>query len=263
MQTKIIDAHAHIFPDRIAVKAAANIGSFYDIPMRYDGTVSTLLELGKRNGVDRFLVQSVATTPEQVESINDFIASQVEAFPDRLIGFAALHPDYPHIGREVDRVISMGLRGIKIHPDFQRFQIDSPAAMKLYEAIEGRLPILVHTGDSRYDFSGPSRMGRVLDRFPRLDAICAHLGGWSEWDDAARELAGRRVWVDTSSSLYALTPERAREIIGLFGEDNVLFGTDYPMWDPGEELGLLDRLGLDEKVKEKLLHLNVERLLKL
>lgn len=261
MHTTIIDAHAHIFPDRIAVKASANIGSFYDIPMRYDGTVNTLLELGRKNRIDRFVVQSVATTHEQVESINDFIAGQVKAHPDRLIGFASIHPDYPDIAGELERAVSLGLRGVKIHPDFQRFQIDSPAAMRIYEVIEGRLPILVHTGDSRFDFSKPARMARVLDRFPRLDAICAHLGGWSEWEDAVRELAGRRVWVDTSSSFYALTPEQAREIIGRFGVDNVLFGTDYPMWDPGAELKMLGLLELGSDAEEKILHLNAERLL--
>ena len=80
---------------------------------------------------------------------------------------------------------------------------------------------------------------------------------------AARVLAGKRVCVDTSSSLFALPPERARELINLFGVDNVFFGTDYPLWDLGEELQRFDRLGLNDEEYEKIMHLNAERFLKL
>ena len=69
--------------------------------------------------------------------------------------------------------------------------------------------------------------------------------------------------MDTSSSLYELSPERARELISCFGEDYVLFGTDYPMWRVNEELERFYALGLSEEVQEKILHKNVERLLHL
>lgn len=56
-------------------------------------------------------------------------------------------------------------------------------------------------------------MAHVLDQVPDLKVICAHLGGWSVWKEAWRVLAGRpNVWVDTSSSLYALEPEEAARI---------------------------------------------------
>lgn len=259
----IIDSHAHIFPDPLAAKAARNIGKFYNIPMRFDGTLKTLLSLGARSGISRYLVQSVATTPEQVESINDFIAQKVSEHPDKLIGFATLHPDYPHIEKEIDRVVSLGLKGIKLHPDFQQFCINSKNACRIYEAIEDRLPMLIHTGDYRYPYSKPALMAQVLRRFPKLDAICAHLGGWSEWEDAASVLPGSRVWVDTSSSMYALKPGRVREIIDLFGVDHVVFGTDYPMWDPVEELDRLAKIELTQAEREMILHGNIERLLML
>ena len=89
----IIDAHAHIFPDKIADKAAEGIGGFYNITAKYDGTLGTLLEQGSAAGVDKFLVQSVATVPEQVRSINNYISECVSRYPDRLIGFGAMHPD--------------------------------------------------------------------------------------------------------------------------------------------------------------------------
>jgi len=258
---KIIDAHAHIYPDKIAKKAAENIGLFYDIPMCEEGTVGRLLEIGRECGIGRFLVHSVATVPDQVQSINNFIARQVAAHPDKLVGFATIHPDYEDIEGEVERILSLGLKGFKIHPDFQKFNIDSKNAMHLYEVIEGRLPILVHTGDFRYEFSKPWRMAAVVDRFPGLQVICAHFGGWSEWEDAAKALAGKNVLVDTSSSLYQVKPKRARELIDLFGVDNVLFGTDYPMWEPKEELERIARVELSPEEREKIMYKNAERVL--
>lgn len=260
----IIDAHAHIFPDKIAKKAVAGIGSFYNgLVMHYDGTAETLIKAGAEAGIQKFIVQSVATVPEQVESINNFIAESVKKYPDNFIGFAAMHPDHPNIEREIERAVSLGLKGVKIHPDFQRFCIDDEKAMKIYETIEGRLPILIHTGDSRYQWSKPARLVKVLEAFPKLDVIAAHFGGWSEWDDAAKALGGKRLWVDTSSSLYAMSPKRARELIDIFGVENVLFGTDYPMWQPKPELEMIDKIELTEKEREMIFHKNAERLLKM
>jgi predicted TIM-barrel fold metal-dependent hydrolase len=258
----ILDIHAHIYPDAIAQKAAASIGDFYQMPIRYDGTLDVLLKAEAAAGISRALVHSVAVTWEKAERINDFIAGAVHAHPGILTGFATLHPDHPHIGREIERAISLGLKGVKLHPDFQHFNIDDERAFPIYEAMEGRLPLLIHTGDNRYETSQPIRMARVLDKFPKLQTLCAHLGGWSEWREAHRILAGRpNLWVDTSSSLYALTPDAAREVILHYGVDRVLFGTDYPMWDPSEELTRLKALGFGPEDMELILYKNAQKLL--
>lgn len=258
---RIIDFHTHIFPDKIALRAAAAIGDFYNLPMNFDGTVSTLLELGGKAGVDAFVVHSVATIPQQVGPINDFIAQTATLHPGRLTGFATMHPDYPSVGKEIDRVISLGLKGIKIHPDFQKFHIDSKEALKIYEAIEGRLPILIHTGDYRYEYSKARRILSIVERFPKLDVICAHFGGWSEWEEATAVLQGSRVMVDTSSSLYALPSEKASKLIGRYGAANVLFGSDYPMWGPEKEIEYMSRIELSAEDREKIMHGNAEKLL--
>ena len=258
----IIDSHAHIFPDKIAQKAVAGIGNFYkELTMHCDGTAASLIKQGEAAGISKFIVQSVATVPVQVESINDFIADCVKKYPDKFIGFAAMHPDYEGPEKEIERAISLGLKGVKLHPDFQQFAIDDPKAMKIYEIIEGRLPLLIHTGDIRYKYSHPQMLVNVLERFPKLDVIGAHFGGWSEWDNAAKILGGRRLWVDTSSSLYSMSPEHARELIDAFGTENVLFGTDYPMWTAEHELELFNKIPLNEKEREMILHENAEKLL--
>lgn len=133
----------------------------------------------------------------------------------------------------------------------------------MFRAMADRgLPALVHTGDRRYAYSQPERMARVLDAVPHLKVICAHLGGWSIWSEAWRVLAGREnVWVDTSSSLYALEPEEAARIIRRYGADRVFFGTDYPMWRPEEEMERFLRLPLTGEEQERIFHLNFEAFL--
>ncbi len=258
----IIDAHSHIFPDKVAERAVDGIGDFYDLKMNYDGKISTLIAQGEKAGVDKFIVQSVATTPKQVESINNFIAQNVADNPDKLYGFAAIHPDFEDIEGEIDRAVSMGLCGIKIHPDFQKFCIDDEKAMRIYKHIEGKLPILVHTGDYRYEWSKPERMARVMDKFPELTVIGAHFGGWSEWDNVCDIYADRKIYVDTSSSLYSLSPKKAAELIEKFGEDYVLWGTDFPMWGAEYELDKFSKIPLTDSQREKILYKNALKLLK-
>ena len=261
----IIDIHAHIYPDRIAAKAAKSIGDFYHWPMAMDGTAATLLEAGAKAGIDRFVVHSAAVTWERVQPINDFLAGQADAHPEHFIGFGTMHPDYQQVEQELDRLMKLGLCGIKLHPDVQHFCVDAPASIRMLEAAEERgLPVLFHTGDQRYPFSQPERMARALDHVPNLRAICAHLGGWSMWSEGWKLLAGRaNVYVDCSSSLFAITPEEAVHIIHRYGASQVLFGTDYHMWEPGEEMERFRRLPLTEQEQELILHENAERLLKL
>ena len=257
----IIDAHAHIFPEKIATRAVKGISDFYDLPMRNDGTVDNLIERGTRAGVDRFIVQSVATVPEQVESINNFICENVNRYPDRLIGFGTIYPGYGDVKEEINHIISSGLRGVKLHPDFQKFNIDSPEAYKIYEEIEGRLPVLVHMGDKRYDYSAPYRLINVLKDFPELTVIGAHFAGWSLWDESAELLKDQKIYVDCSSSLYAMSSSHAEKLIREFGVDRVLWGTDYPMWASEEELELFNQINLTDEEREKILGLNALRML--
>lgn len=259
----IIDTHAHIYPDKIAQKAAQSIGDFYEIPMNLNGTVSSLLKAGEEAGVSRFLVHSVAVTWERAHSINDFIAASVAEHPDQFVGFGSIHPDHPEMEKELDRMLALGLKGVKLHPDFQHFMLDDAAAIRLFRVMADRgLTLLVHTGDKRYPYSEPERMARALDQVPQLVAICAHLGGWSIWSDAWKLLAGRsNVYVDCCSSLYALEPEEAVRIIRRYGADRVFFGTDYPMWSPKVEVERFMALPLTENERELILHRNFERLM--
>ena len=257
----IIDAHTHIYPDKIANKASHSIADFYSVDVRFDGTVSRLVELEKAAGVSRCVVHSVATVPAQVDSINSFISRSVSEYPDMFYGFATLHPDEDDIENKIDNAISLGLHGIKLHPDFQKFHIDGGRAMKMFEAIDGRLPVLIHAGDYRTEYSKPHRILNVSKAFPKLDIIAAHMGGWSEWNDSISELARSGVYVDTSSCQGFITSEKMRELFNAFDTQRIFFGSDYPMWDPGEEIKMLEKILTDDE-KERIYSKNFMTLMK-
>ena len=156
----------------------------------------------------------------------------------------------------------MGFKGFKIHPDMQKFALDNKRSMDMFAAIEGKMPIVIHTGDKRYNYSHPEQMKRVLDAFPNLTCVCAHLGGWSEWDDAYKSLAKYdNVYVDTSSSLYAMEPEHAAKIIRQYATERVMFGTDYPMWNAKEELERIAAVPLTDRERELIMGKNALALL--
>jgi len=257
---KIIDSHCHIYPDKIADRATEATGNFYSIPIDCRGTVSTLTEEAQRAGITYCLVQSVATTPAQVSSINRFIADSVEN-NSQLAGLGTLHQDSDDFERDINELISLGLKGVKMHPDIQAVAINDERCMKIFEICERKqLPVLLHTGDKRYDFSNPDRLIPVLEEFKNLTVIGAHFGGWSVWESAARELHGyKNFYIDTSSSLYALQPSVARELVELYGDDKVLFATDFPMWKPEEELQRYLKMELTDKQNEKIFFENAKK----
>ena len=259
----IIDAHAHIFPPNIAQKATDATGIFYDIEMSHTGSSEELLKSGSKISVTKYLVCSTATTPRQVNSINDFIAQQCDVH-DQFFGFGTLHPEMDDPEAEIERIISLGLHGIKLHPDIQRFQIDTKKAVDIYRLLAHRnIPVLFHTGDCRYDFSSPLRLINAMEQAPGLTAIAAHFGGYSEWENAGKYPKSKNLFFDTSSSLFTLKKEKALDLIDYFGEEQFFFGVDFPMWDHAEELSRFLSLGLSMSAKEAIFYKNFCRLFSL
>ena len=257
----IVDIHTHIYPEKIAEKATFSVGDFYNIEMRGMGTSEHLLSLVANSPITHHVVHSVATTPKQVESINNFIAAECAAHPN-FMGFATMHQDYENPEAEIDRCIALGLRGIKLHPDIQQVNLDDPRLMRVYEAGAARnLPFIIHTGDYRYDYSHPRRLVHVLHEFPTIVVDAAHFGGWSVFDLALEHLEDERCYVDVSSSLKFLGRRRTIELIQAYGIDRVMFGADFPMWNPANEYEVFRSLGFSEADYEKMCWRNAERFL--
>lgn len=256
----ILDFHTHAYPEKVASKSVNFLNKYYKIHCQGNGTIGDLLKSAEAGGVNYLLVHAVATKASQVENVNSWIAGHLSG---HVFGFGTIHPDYEKIEKELDRIRALGLRGLKLHPDFQGYYVDDPSMDIVYKNIEGNMPVLIHTGDVNSPYSKPERLAHVLDKYPRLTVISAHLGGYTEWDDAEKYIIGRNCYIDTSSSLWALPKERAVEIIRRHGVDKVLFGTDYPLTHHKEELERFFSLGLTEEENEKILFTNAKRLLKL
>ena len=261
MNYPIIDTHCHVYPDKIADKAVEAIGQFYDLSMYYDGRYSTLVEFGSKIGVKHYVIFSVATTPKQVHSINTYIADTVKQSNGLMTGLGTLHPDSEDIEGDIAEIIALGLKGVKMHPDFQKFQIDDKKCYKIYEACQGKMPVLLHTGDSRYDYSNPDRMKKVLEDFPDLTVIGAHFGGWSCWKEAAETLSKyKNFYVDCSSSFDWLTAEESRNLVRIYGADHVLFATDFPMWNHETEYKRFMEMNLTDDENKLILYKNAVKL---
>lgn len=262
---EIIDTHAHIYPEKIAQKATDTIGIFYDIKMEMPaGTTERLIEDGSRVGITRYVVHSVATTAHQVRSINEFLKSEIEKHPE-FIGFITLHQDLTEeeVSHEIDWALENGFKGIKLHPDFQKFYIDDESVEKFYRSASGKLPILLHVGDDRFEYSKPKRLVKMAKKYPQTTFISAHFGGYRCWDDAYLYKGLKNVYFDTCSSLPFITTERAKEIIDMLGVERFFFATDFPMWDATNELERFNKIPLTSEEREMIFSKNIKKLLNL
>ena len=143
----------------------------------------------------------------------------------------------------------------------QRFAIDDPRLFPVYDAIAGKLPVMFHMGDRRYDYSHPVKLRRILDLFPRLQVIAAHFGGYSMYETAYELLRDKDCVFDVSSSLMFMEEGVAEKYVNAYGAERLAFGTDYPLWDPVAETERFFRLKLTDAQFEQIGHKTVERFL--
>lgn len=259
---KFIDFHTHVYPEKIALKATKNVLDFYDIKgAGMSGTLDELLKWGRLGEIDKFVILPVALKPEYVKHVNELAATEASEHSE-LIPFGTVHAECEDIIHELEYVKALGLRGIKLHPDTQLFDIDDKRLMPMYEWLrDNKMPIILHTGDPRHDYSRPEKLRKVLDNFPGLTVIAAHFGGWSLFVDAYAALKDTDCYVDVSSSMMYMDKSQIDYYINGYGEDRVLFGSDYPLWNPKVEKEFFMSLDLPNTTKEKIAYKNAEKLL--
>lgn len=260
---KIIDIHTHIYPNKIARKATESVRDFYQIKgSDMDGTVDTLLQQGKEAGISRYVVLPVSNTPNRVRSINTFILEQSQLH-DCFVGFGTVHADMECLSEEVEWILNAGLKGIKMHPDSQRFPIDDLRLYPVYDAIQGKIPLLLHMGDQRYNYSHPVRLRRILNVFPKLEVVAAHFGGYSMYHTARELLWDTDCVFDISSALMFMERGEAERYINSYGAERMAYGTDYPLWDPVTEVKRFQGLNLTGRQFDQIAHKTAERILNL
>lgn len=261
---KVIDFHVHAFPDELASRAMEQLSEHSGVAPSYDGTISGLRCSMVRAGISASVLQPVATKPSQVRSINDWAASLRE---DWLIPFGAIHPDFEDPRGELERIHILGIRGVKIHGDYQGSFVDDERYMPIYEALEDLGMILlfhagVDIGLPPPVHATPERILKVHEAFPRLRIVAAHMGGFKMWDEVEECLLGRGIYFDTSYVRTFMEDERALRMMREHGLERILFATDAPWADQREEISWITSLGLSEDELAKILSENAVKLLR-
>ena len=261
---QIIDAHCHVFPDKIAEKSKEAVRDFYQLPMYTSGTAVHLkaeqkpFTLYQQNyQIVKQIIFTPAVTAHQTESINQFISELIQR-DNSFIGFGTIHPENKNFSEILSSFQALNLRGLKLHSDFQRFNIDSSDMYPVYEeAARLNIPILFHMGDKKQDFSHPRRLARVLKDIPELTVIAAHMGGYAHWLEAFEVLpVSERLYFDISSTLAFTDRQLLMQFIQKFGTSKFFFGSDFPMWNPVEELKTLLSFQLPEQLFSDILYQN-------
>ena len=280
----IVDIHTHMFPKKIAFGALRSMQHNCHTALFSDGTEDGLISCERHAGVNLAVVQPVATNPEKVVHLNDTVlALNRRTAQTGLLSFGAMHPACPSWERELDRLKAANVPGIKLHPPYSGIALDDPRSLAILRRCRDLdLIVLIHSGwDVGLPGASealPEKIRRALDAVGSLRLIAAHMAGWHCWQQAKSLLADTGVYLDTAFSLGAmnpacdgypwreedlrlLSPDAFCDLVSAFGPDHVLFGTDSPWADPGEELSKLRALPLLPEDLRLILGANARRLL--
>ena len=268
----IIDFHTHIFPDKIAERAVASLESNIHNRFRDDiravipATLTALKESMAQNGIDYSVVMPIATNVHQSESINNFakIVNETEG----VISFGSLHPMQEDWESVLYDIKEKGLKGIKLHPEYQQFYIDSPESLRILKKCEELdLIVTLHAGkDHGIDppvHCTPQMLRHALDYVSGEKIIAGHLGGWDSWDDVEKYLVGTPVLFDTAFTVDFIDKEQLVRIIKNHGSKKIVYGTDSPWEVQSHAAKFISALDLSQEEKDDIFYKNAQKLLNL
>jgi len=259
----IIDFHTHAFPDTIAAKAIPSLEKAGNISAHTAGTIDSLLASMDLAGIDRSIIYSIATKPEQFEAILNW-SHQISN--ERLIPLPSIHPDDPHCVERVYTVKQEGFIGIKMHPYYQNYFLNEERLTPFYEALSDTgLILVIHCGYDiaypRIRCADPAGVLTLHNRFPKLRLISTHFGGWDIWDEVEEILIGKEIYMEISFALHYLKEEQIVRMLNNHPPDYLLFGSDSPWIDQTEYITKLKALPISNKLLDRILGKNATRLL--
>lgn len=262
----LIDFHTHAFPEKIAQKAIEKLSYASGGLKPYtDGTFSDLKHLFKESNINKAVVLSIATNANQQKNVNNFAAKINDN--QNIFAFGSIFPDAPDALYELERIKALGLKGVKLHPDYQGFSADDPKMKPIYKKI-GELGLITvfHAGQ---DFGFPPPYGATPEKLLSALAwfespvVAAHWGGVGSGQAVLDLLCGRDIYFDTSFGYSTMPKHFAQKILEKHSCDKMLFGTDSPWQTADMEMRLLNSLQISHAEWENITHKNAERLLKI
>lgn len=279
----IVDIHTHVFPEKIAASTVKKLELLSHTRSFSDGSAAGLCASMDRAGVDACLVLPVATNPHQVPHVNDSSARMNDLGAETgIYSLGCIHPDFDGYREELSRIAALGLKGIKLHPEYQGTDFDDIRYLRILDRC-GELGLIVisHAGlDVGFpgkDNCSPGMVLRALKQVGPVKLVLAHMGGWRQWEQVEELLWDTQVSIDTSYALGAIAPlddgyyrpeelplmgeDQFMGMVRKFGAERVLFGTDSPWDDQAEALKRLRALPLEPWELEAILGGNAQKLL--
>jgi predicted TIM-barrel fold metal-dependent hydrolase len=261
----LIDMHVHMFSDKIAERALTNLARTCKTQYYTDGTVDGTGRKLREWGVDLCAALNIATKPKQQTTINNWAASIQSP---SILCFGSVHPDAPDAIEELERIKSLGLYGVKLHPDYQNFLADDKKMYSIYEAIsELGLPVTFHTGRDPLSpdlvHASPSAIAKIAEDFPRMKIIAAHLGGMMMSSEVEELLAGKNIYFDTAMCSMLCPLEQFERIVDKHGADRILFASDCPWSRSCDGVKYIERTKISSQNKDLIYYKNAVDLLNL
>ncbi|MBQ9789053.1 MAG: amidohydrolase family protein [Lentisphaeria bacterium] len=261
---KIIDFHAHYYPDKIVERALKAAIDF--ITPQTDGTRKGLIKSMQQNNIIYSVGLPIVTAVENTLSVNAWAAAENH---DEICMLGSVHINDPNYDKTLEFIQKNNMRGIKLHPEYQNFVFNDPKMDRIFaKCVELDLFVIVHSG---FDIMfkppykcTPAMLKNVKKRFPSLKLIGAHLGGMRDYENVEKELIGQPIYLDLSF----MTEENIEftlleKLIKRHDPDYLLFGTDSPWCDQKRVIDLVNQFDISASDKEKIFYSNAAKLLKI
>jgi predicted TIM-barrel fold metal-dependent hydrolase len=261
----LIDFHTHIFPENLASKAISKLADNIHIVPNYDGTTDGLLNYMNKKNVDMAVALNITVKPMQDINVNNFVLSIKNP---RIIPFGSVHPYSDVAHSEIERLYKSGIRGLKFHPEYQRYRENDPKAIDIYRhCADLNMIMLFHCGyDCAYPNSlmcPPEDMVEIINKIPYAKIVAAHMGGNCMYERALNVIAGTPLYIDTSMSSLFCDKEIFKEFIKRHDSNKILWGTDGPWTDVNEDLKYIRDCGVSGELLDKIKFKNALKLLDL
>ncbi|MCX4091536.1 amidohydrolase family protein [Nocardia sp. alder85J] len=269
----IIDVHTHFMPEPVMRKVwayfdAAGPMTARPWPITYREGEAQRLQTLRDFGVRAFTALVYAHRPGMAAWLNDWTAEFAAATPDCL-HTATFYPE-PGAAEYVAAALAAGARVFKVHIQVGDFSPTDPLLTDVWALLaDTGTPVVIHCGSGPVPgrFTGPEPIAELLQRFPALRLIIAHLGA-PEYT-AFFDLADRhdRLRLDTTmtftdffDTIDAFPPDALPRLTDL--GDRILFGSDFPNipYRYGHALYALERLDLGDNWLRAVCHDNAARL---
>jgi len=243
----LFDFHARVAPETGAVQR------LYAAMDRY-GIGRAAVAAGGVLPLDTLSAHLVDGGHVETDADNEAVLRAAEASGGRLVPFWFANP---YAGPERYAKRAHRFRGVELSPAVYGLGYDDPRTVALVEvAAASGQP--VYTVCVARPGARPADLVALARRFPTVPFVFGHCGCTGVDTDGVARIALQDNIVAEISGCYTVT---ARVAVRRLGADRVLFGTEYPLQDPGVELAKLDALGLDGTAREKVAWRNAYRLL--